>query len=471
MPIKHKTRSLFIIILSLIIIILTAFQWTKLKEGTIQDDHLSVEQQIEIVHDSGKLKIKQTLKNLKNHTYLLKLPEAGVNFTFPHMEFWDETNKSIAVRDNTLTVEYEINTNPDNQAFLLENWMVQISGIEKVNTIVKISELTNMAGSWAAGAPMTYHEVLDQLQYYVFERKGVDIPLYWQKAPLFYTYIGEKIPLYTDRKNDQNLLTSTIDLGLKHDKEFPAVILTEQINPLQSVSLIIENPEIDQNVLSSIWVEQFLLSNSWAGKDEEKWVMNILAGIITEQPPIDEVKAQIYAELKNKLSNNEISIFISSILQTDQKFTSLAEIDQLLGRLKGLKTSFFQDIAIEQTVSPLYFFTDEPIYVRNHKLENYRVYWMDDVYYFPIRPIIENLNYQFEQISEDEIFITNGKTTVRFYDNKDFFLINEEQYGLLTMREKLPYLKINNEFYIQKEFFRKVFRIEINHQNNQFFIR
>lgn len=77
------------------------------------------------------------------------------------------------------------------------------------------------------------------------------------KAPLFYTYIGEKIPLYTDRKTDQNLLTSSIDLGLKHDKEFPAVILTEQINPLQSVSLIIENPEIDQNVLSSIWVEQF----------------------------------------------------------------------------------------------------------------------------------------------------------------------------------------------------------------------
>lgn len=59
--------------------------------------------------------------------------------------------------------------------------MVQISGVEIVNTIVKISELTNMAGSWAAGAPMTYLEVLDQLQYYVFERKGVDIPLYWQK--------------------------------------------------------------------------------------------------------------------------------------------------------------------------------------------------------------------------------------------------------------------------------------------------
>lgn len=137
-------------------------------------------------------------------------------------------------------------------------------------------------------------------------------------------------------------MNSSILSQLNREKEFPAVILTEQINPLQSVSLIIEKPEIDRNVLSSIWMEQFLLSNIWAGKDEEKWVMNILAGIITEQPPTDEVKDQIYAELKSKLANNEISKFISSILQTDQKITSLAEIDQLLGRIKGLKTSFFK---------------------------------------------------------------------------------------------------------------------------------
>lgn len=41
-----------------------------------------------------------------------------------------------------------------------------------------------------------------------------------------------------------------------------------------------------------------LLSNSWAGKDEEKWVMNILAGIITEQPSTDEVKAKFMMNLK-----------------------------------------------------------------------------------------------------------------------------------------------------------------------------
>lgn len=99
------------------------------------------------------------------------------------------------------------------------------------------------------------------------------------------------------------------------------------------------------------------------------------------------------------------------------------------------------------------------------------MYWLDDVYYFPIKPIVENLNYQFEQISESEIFLTNGKTTFRFYENKDFFLLNEEQYGLLTKDGKLPYIKIKNEFYMQEEFFRKIFRIEINHQNNQFFIR
>lgn len=191
MPIKHKTISLFIIILSLIIIILIALQWTKLREGTNQDDHLSVKQQIDIVHDSGKLKIKQTFQNLKNDTYLLKLPEAGVNFTFSHMEFWDETNKSITVRDNTLTVEYEINTNPDSQAFLLENWMVQMNGVEIANTIVKISELKNMSGSWAAGAPMTYHEGLDQLQYYVFEKKV-----------LISCYIGKnyRYPIHTSEK-------------------------------------------------------------------------------------------------------------------------------------------------------------------------------------------------------------------------------------------------------------------------------
>jgi len=471
MPMKHKTISLFIIILSLIIVILITLQWTKLREGTNQDDHLSVKQQIDIVHDSGKLKIKQTLQNLKNHTYFLKLPEAGVNFTFSHMELWDETNKSITVQDNTLTVEYEINTNPDNQAFLLENWMIQMNGVEIANTIVKISELKNMSGSWAAGAPMTYHEGLDQLQYYVFEKNDAHIPLYWQKVPLSYTYIAEKIPVYTVGKTDSHFLNSSIVSQLNREKEFPAVILTEQINPLQSVSLIIENPEIDRNVLSSLWMEQFLLSNIWAGKDEENWVMNILAGIITEQPPTDEVKGQIYAELKSKLAKNEVSKFISSILQTDQKITSLGEIDQLLGQIKGLNTSFFQDIAKEQTVGPLYFFTDEPIYVRNHKLENDRVYWLDHVYYFPIEPIVKKLNYQFEQISENEIFLTNGKTTFRFYENKDFFLLNEEQYGLLTKDGKLPYLTIKNEFYMQEEFFRKVFRIEINHQNNQFFIR
>ena len=471
MPRKHKTISLFIIILCLIIIILVALQWTKLREGTDKDGHLLVNQQIEIVHDSGKLKIKQTIQNLANHTYLLDLPKAGGNFTFLNKELWDEKNKSIAIRDNTFTIEYEINTTPENQAFLLEDWMVHISGVEIAHTIVKISELTNMAGSWAAGAPMTYHEVLDQLQYYVFEKNGAHIPLYWQKEQLSYTYIKDKIPVYTDEKTDSHFLNNSIVSQLNDDKEFPAVILTEHINPLHSVPLIIENPRIDQNILSSIWVEQFLLSNIWAGKDEEKWVMNILAGITTEQPPTDELRGgQIYAELKNKLTKNEILKFISSILQTDQKITSLAEIDQLLGRVKGLKTSFFQDIAIEQIVNPLYFFTDEPIYVKNHKLENDRVYWIDHVYYFPIKSIVKNLDYQFAQISEDEIFITNGKTTFRFYDNKDFFLINEEQYGLLTMSDKLPYLKIKNEFYIQKEFFRKVFRIEINHQNNQFFI-
>lgn len=470
----RKKVSGFIIVLFILIVIFLFFQWNHYKNNDQEDGHSysgqGVSQQIEVIHDYGKLSVKQTIKNLKNGTYIIEFPKNGANFSFVNMPTWNGKQKTISVTDQKMEIIYEINIGNENQSFVMDDWIVQIEGVKVKNTKVKISELASMGGSWAASAPLTYQKALEKLQYFVFEKSGSTCTLYWQKTPLSYSYLWNKVPLFMEGREVNKSMLS-LNSEINQFKKFPSIILTSQTQSFSSPSLIIAPLNINQNKLTANWMEQFLIANIWQGSDEDKWAIKLLADIITQFAPQEEKMNLMYHEIVEKLSAEEMKKFKDLILNPGKNIQSLAGIDQYLGAVKDLHTSFFQENSTNKTFVPLYFYKEKNLYVSRKKLETNRVYVINNDDYLPLKEIVENLNYKYGQISKNEIYVSNMQTSYRFFINKDFFFVNEEQYGLLSAEGNLPYLNVNNQIYVEKDFFSQVFHVEIIEDHDTIFIK
>ena len=130
---------------------------------------------------------------------------------------------------------------------------------------------------------------------------------------------------------------------------------------------------------------------------------------------------EMYEQLENGLTVKEVEQLAAAIQSAKKPFTSLAELDMLLGRIKNMETSFFQDNqSLDAPLTELYFFINKPVVVKENIEVEGIVYYIGEHYYFPFEKLIPEFGYSFKKITDSDIYVYNRFNHYRFYIGKDF---------------------------------------------------
>ena len=461
-----KYRWLFFFLLFTVLIMLF-LQWKQLNGPALLREE--ARQQFEIKHVKGKLIVNQTVENMDKGKYTILLPNSGEKFVINDQFVGNEKIYDIEVTGNMLEIQYEIRVPDDVRSFVLEDWYAVIDKFRPGETSLHIIELDATGGSWASNAVLSYESDQDHLNYYVFNTDTDDLFLYWQKEPLQYAYIKNKIPVFYEKGFKTEIVEDLVKILNKSNyHHVPAMIITESTEPVKHPLVVIFPPKTEKGKLMGSWVGQFITANAWNGQDEEKWVIPLLASFVTEQPPENPKLNEMYQEVGRHLTDDEMEKFRSSILNLDRRITSLSDIDRILGGTKGLQTTFFQDHQDSGTeVKELQFFTEQEIFVDGNGVGKKKIYFYKNSNYFPFQVLMESFGYRYKTISANEIIVSGSSAVYRFYDNKDFVYLNEEQFGILSLKDQPPFIKIHDQFYIQEQFLVEIFSLKVYNQNEK----
>ena len=207
-------------------------------------------------------------------------------------------------------------------------------------TTIHIAVDKEVSGTWITAAPLVYNEELDHVRYFSFVSEDEEhFPLIWHKKPLSYMNYDKKVSVYHDGEIDKDQLSFLKKFTNDSDKKYPIILLTDQMSPQWFPSLVITTKH--EKKLEQAWTEQFLLTNFWNGDEEERWLFALLATYITNIKPTSELQPYI-KELQENVSDIEKQQLINNILRT-KGFITAEKMDDYLGKIKKMKTSFFKD--------------------------------------------------------------------------------------------------------------------------------
>ncbi|WAA13707.1 hypothetical protein [Fervidibacillus halotolerans] len=457
---KRNLFSIFIIAL-LLTTVLLIWQWNdyqmKAKKGNGTEPIASATQQIEITHSKGKLTIVQRIENLEMGNYHLRYPD-GENFICESGGKRIDCSKEMMVEENEIQFTYEIHMNPDYHFFMLDDGFVKLENVSVDHTEVHMSEMMDLDSIWIAGADMKTDQKMEFVHYYLFEKEGEGFSLYWQRDPLTktqqdgYTVYGNR-----DFQWGKNLVQKFFNDN--QNRIIPNIVFTDIDAIYSSKDLLVVPETIDENKLQRLWINEYFSEGIFQSEKENEWLAEVLTGLFF-QIPINGKAEEMYEQLVANLNEEEINRFFEKINTVET--SGVKGLDERLSEVKQWKTDFFTlNKNQSNPLEPLYFYMEKPIFVGEEQLIDKKVYVVRSTHYYPVKEIVQSLGYTYEPLSDHEILVSNKKDVFRFYDGKNIFILNEEQYGLYGDHLEEPLTKIHGEWYIQEDLLIRLFSVQV----------
>lgn len=465
----RKSGRVIFLILSLTLIAIIYWQWTDFTGKSTHSEIIDVEHQIEISHIKDRLLISQTFFNVRGQEIPVHYPESATNFKCG-LEQNIDCPEFINAKNKNIHFHYEIPFDPTQNSSVLQDWYVKFDNMNIKETTINISVDNELTGEWVTSAPLIYNEEMENVHYFSFESKdNMNFPLIWSKESLTYATIDGKVFIYSQGEVNGNQFSYFKNFTHLTNKTFPTLILTDNV-PFESVPNVVVagvNDRLDQIELQ--WTKQFLMDNYWSGKEEDRWIIDLLAAYMTDTEP-DESLYPHWVELKSNLTDSEKKQWFALILQGDRHIDAKV-LDEYLGTIKNLETNFFEKCESDLgSAVDMYFTLDKPIVIHGEKQHNEYAIVKDQHVYFPFEQIVTEFGFDFKQISDSEFYLTNGVDVYRFYRNRDIFIKNEEQYGFFAKESIEPILDFDGEIYVSEKVFTDILDIKILKLPEEIFI-
>ncbi|AIE59535.1 stalk domain-containing protein [Bacillus methanolicus] len=466
-----RTSFFIFMILSAAIGGMLFWQWkayTEKHEATGRLQTEPVHQQITLESVANELKISQTITGLiDGKEYRVSIPKNVSTWKCLKADGTpciskDQLHDTFKAEDGKIVFSYSISFNNHLSSLFFNEWTISLRDVSTYSTKLEIIDYARRGGSWAAGLPLKGYKQLDFIDYFVFEGKRKNFSLYWQKKPLYQATNLSQINFFVESKESEPVNLSS----LKFVSDFPylTVVLTDSYPETDGNGIIVVKKNIKQDILVRKVFDYYFRAKFSKSEIEEKWLADVLAAYFTKQKSRSTKGEKIIQELTTKLSDQELKEFMSSVI-LEKSALSAKVLDEQLSKQKGLKTQFFT-LNKNETASfvPLSFFDSRKVYINGEEKKGIEILYQNKKRLFPLIEVLNGLGYEVKyRTGEKTLLLNKGNNRYRFYTNRNIFVFNKEDYGLLEN----PFLLINGKIYIEEKWLRPLFKINIKENDFQ----
>lgn len=460
-----RKALLFLVFQILILSGIIAFQWlTYISTPISASEPKPVEYHINMNYQQGILHISEKITEVNAGNYYLQIPDRIENIVFKLNKKTIQISKRHEINfefGDELQISYQVPfTNKLNNlpVFLLKSSNEPVAG----DIYVDLIEEGSNRGQWYAGGLLLGKYEGESLSYFSWEKKNSSSFALYRSSIEIEKKEYNGVTYY----NNANIDFSKLGTSLTDENKHNLVVVINDgddtfIAPLLAVlpkgSSIIK---IKQAQTEAVLKETITLLD-----DSVEWIWAPLTSVITKNVHGNEFERKIAKELIDNLNEAEQTLFISRLLDK-RKIISVKDLDEILSRVVGKSTDFFQ-LNKSGDFVPLYFYDKRKLHV-NDKTVDEAVLILEENSYFPLSPVLTNLGFEVLNLDGNNGFIIrrNGNTW-RLYLDKSYFIYNEEDYGVVN--ELL--IKLGGKHYISKELLVQLFGIEIDEGTETLYVK
>ncbi|MFC7784487.1 MULTISPECIES: hypothetical protein [unclassified Rossellomorea] len=357
-----------------------------------------------------------------------------------------------------ITITYTFEQPLNAEVMLVKDWHPTLSSVFTINTDIQITEKSFRTGKWITGYKSASHKKMKYIDYYSFSGGSEPSALYWTEETMLEKKSSTVRMLY-----DTTVIKDIGMASLSSFEGFVTVIMTNKIKPYQSPYLIVRNTA-EEELLDD--VKGGLLYQQYASTDEEVWLKEFIVGIILKKQPHTSNSAWAYKELIEGLTSSQLDAFKRRIEGEKTKSVDALKLDMILGAVTGFESTFFNESAKGRKNVPMVLKNDHPVFInkKSHNL-SYISYKQKELIQFP--QAVRALGLDIKEIQPNVFFTSINGNTFRFYVNEDYFIYNEENYGLLTK----PVQTVGGSIYMDVHWFEKLFNVKVVNKGNSIEIK
>lgn len=454
-------RQMILIVMLLLLIGSTLFyQW---KVYSLDDDNVAIpaNQVIDIQHAEGNFQITQEIEALPNQLFKLKIPDKlnDIQCDYGNNDICSVKDPQIEVKEEKIIFTYTI-TAPKQKpkSFLLQDWLIQLEGVDVQSHTIQLSEFDWIEGSWVGNTRKVTRKEMDLLDYYYLEGIESYVTLYWQQKPLHNVEVHGDVVLYANKTNK-----SMEKVNYESFSGEPLyLILTDQHKEINKDRLWIRQSrgkmiDLHQQVV------MIDLIHTFSFKPEEEWLSEVLAAMIIDEPPRDSKAKKMYTELSQYLSKQQVEKWTQTLRSFKQKQLKSEDLDLMLSDILNGEIRFFTRNSVkDKPFSPLLRADSRKVLFNGEDRGEINVLQQNDQWLIDAIPLLKALNFRVELTEQHTIQADRGKIHYRFYPEKRFFDLNEQRYGI----DKAP-LQIYQEMIMMEiPFIPTLFNVDIEQDAN-----
>ncbi|GIN74395.1 hypothetical protein J14TS2_48700 [Bacillus sp. J14TS2] len=454
-------RQVILIVMLLLLIGSTLFyQW---KVYSLDDDNVAIpaNQVINIQHAKGQFRIKQEIEDLPNQLFKLKIPDKlnDIQCDYGNNEICSLEDPYIEVKAEKIIFTYTIPAPKQKpKSFLLQDWLIQLEGVDVHSHIIQLSESNWREGSWVGNTRKAMRKEMDLLDYYYLEGIESDVTLFWQQKPLDSVEVHENTVLYATN-------ASKIMEKINYEPfsgESLYLILTDQHKEISKDQLWIRQPKDNMKDLHQQVIMNDLI-HTFSFKPEEEWLSEVLAAMIIDETPRNPKAKKMYTELNQYLSKQQFEKWTQTLRSFKQKQLKSEDLDMMLSDILNGEIRFFT----RNTVKDKPFLTlirDDPrkLVFNGEDRGEIIVLQQNDQWLIDAIPLLKSLNFQVQITDQHTIQADRGKIHYQFYPEKRFFDLNEQRYGI----DKAPVQFYQEMIMMEIPFIPTLFNVEIETDAN-----
>ncbi|WP_071459334.1 stalk domain-containing protein [Bacillus massilinigeriensis] len=451
-------RLLFCLIVGVIAVII-AVQWTTFNDQRKSDTTMKIHHAVITVSvetSSNELDITEEITGLNTDSiYQFQFPTNVSGFTCSNLDGkpcrkTDEQGASYSTKDKGFVLRYHVPINGDSRAFLLEDWIVKVGGVEKWRISINITDTNKQKGSWAAGIPFHGSESKDLIQYTVFKGKNTYPAIYWQREKLENVRITNGIDIY--RKSQSSMGTPEFsDFAALAKKGHVSMVLTDSGIDASSSGLIVSRE--DKGLRYQLARE--LVSRRFAQlRSEEAWIIEAITSLFANDIATTGRAEKAITELKRNLSSEELYAF-KELIAKEKNLLSFRRLDKLLGIAAGLETNYFSmNKDIRSPYTELAFHGKRSLFVNGRSKGYLTVMDLGESILLPARETIEALGYTYK-VNKGFVYMEKGKESYRFQKDSALFEHNGEKFGLVER----PFVEKEGVLFVKSETIQTLFNV------------
>lgn len=475
-----KKTLFFLVTLFLIIAGLIGYQWflynySDQAQNPVQLEPLTYN--FTVTHKDNNLYIEHKIQNMVQEEYDVSFPNniSDLSCQYPdesECEINNEGNQNV-FRTNgnqsvTLMYQQFIDSNRSN---FYEDWFIQFLSSELepliANIEVKLSEEMNMDTTWVAGAFEEANIQREHLRYFAWQKESTtDLPMYM--AP----YVLEKDPNFNSNVSFYKQPSSSINFNTEWVSVLPeraglTIVNSNEDQTYTAPLLVIGKESLNNRELAELALTTFLL-NRKPPSESINWMWAAFPSLILDYDTGEGKANKISKELLTLDEGVKEELYKWFMEQSSERVTA-AEIDEKLSSLMGYRTTFFSENEIKSDpFVPLYFFDQRQIIINDEKkINEWQAVYRQNELFIPINHLSEEFGFEMIEVSSGAYFLTKGNNSLRFYKNEDYFIYNEENYGLTST----PIKQFGDKVYMTENFIENFLDIEVIKRNDGIYLR